>query len=156
MKAIVQSRYGDPEDVLSLADIDRPVPGPSEVLIRLRAASMHADVWHVVKGWPYFLRFMGAGFLRPKMEVPGTDVAGTVEAVGRDVTKFVPGDNVFGEIIRGHQWKNGGAFAEYAAAPTDKLAAKPANLSFELAAAIPTSGLLALQMVDHEGRIEEG
>lgn len=156
MKAIVQSRYGNPEEVLSLADIERPVPRNDEVLIRVRAASMHADVWHVIQGWPYLLRVMGAGLLRPKVKVPGTDVAGTIEAAGQAVTGFSPGDEVCGEIIRGHQWKNGGAFAEYVAAPIHKLAAKPTNLPFDLAAAVPTSGLLALQMVDNEGHVEAG
>ena len=156
MKAIVQSRYGEPAEVLSLAEVARPVPGANEVLIEVRAASMHPDVWHVVEGWPYLLRLMGAGLLRPKVKIPGTDVAGTIAAVGPQVMGFSPGDDVCGEIIRGHQWKNGGAFAEYVAAPIDKLVTKPANLPFDVAAAVPTSGLLALQMVDDEGRVEPG
>jgi NADPH:quinone reductase-like Zn-dependent oxidoreductase len=113
------------------------------VLVRVRAASVHADVWHVVTGWPYVLRLMGAGLRRPKNQVPGTDVAGVVEAVGASVTRFSPGDEVFGETMLGMQWRNGGAFAEYVAAPEDALALKPKHVGFEQAAAVPTSGFIA-------------
>jgi NADPH:quinone reductase-like Zn-dependent oxidoreductase len=108
MKAIVQDRYGPP-DVLELKDIDKPVVNDGEVLIRVHAASVHPDVWHDVRGLPYVLRLMGGGLLRPKKAVPGTDVAGRVESVGKDVTRFQPGDEVFGETIKGYQWTNGGA-----------------------------------------------
>lgn len=128
MKAIVQDRYGSP-DVLELRDIGEPAAGDDEVLVRVHAASVHPDVWHVVRGVPYVLRVMGAGLRRPKNPVPGIDMAGRVESVGAKVTRFRPGDEVFGEIVRGIQWRNGGAFAEYAVAPEAKLELKPARLS---------------------------
>ncbi len=100
MKAIVQGKYGPPEDVLRLREIDQPAVGDDEVLVRVRAASVHADVWHVVTGRPYVLRLMGAGLRKPKNPVPGTDLAGVVESVGKNVTRFGPGDEVFGESHR--------------------------------------------------------
>ncbi|MCK4510255.1 NAD(P)-dependent alcohol dehydrogenase, partial [bacterium] len=102
------------------------------------------------------LRVMGAGLRRPKNPVPGTDVAGIVESVGKNVTRFQPGDEVFGETIRGHQWVNGGAYAEYATAPEFALALKPANVTFEQAAALPTSALIALPAVRDEGKVQAG
>ena len=119
-------------------------PAEDEVLIRVRAASVHPDVWHVVAGRPAVLRLMGSGVRRPKDRVPGTDVAGVVESVGAAVTRFRPGDEVFAETIRGIQWRNGGAFAEYATAPEVGVALKPSGVSFEEAAAVPTAGLIAL------------
>lgn len=109
MKAIVQDRYGSPDDVLQLREIDKPVVADDEVGVRVRAASVHPDVWHVVTGRPYVVRLMGAGLLKPKNPVPGTDVAGHVESVGKHVTQFKPGDEVFGESHSGHQLLNGGA-----------------------------------------------
>jgi NADPH:quinone reductase-like Zn-dependent oxidoreductase len=155
MKAMVQDRYGPP-DVLELKDIDKPVAKDGEVLVRVHAASVHPDVWHVLRGLPYVLRIMGAGLSKPKNSVPGTDVAGRVESVGKDVTRFRPGDEVFGESVRGHQWHNGGAYAEYTSVPEDQLALKPANISFEQAAAVPTSGLIALQGLHEYGQIQPG
>jgi NADPH:quinone reductase-like Zn-dependent oxidoreductase len=156
MKAIVQEQYGSPYDVLNLKDIDMPVLKDDEVLVRVRAASVHPDVWHVVRGLPYVLRLMGAGLLRPKNSVPGTDVAGHVESVGKNVSQFQQGDEVFGETIKGYQWTNGGAYAEYVSVPEDQLALKPANFTFERAAAVPTSGLIALQNLPNEGRLHSG
>jgi NADPH:quinone reductase-like Zn-dependent oxidoreductase len=155
MQAIVQERYGPP-DLLRLQDVAKPVAGTGQVLVRVRAASLHPDVWHVVRGRPYVLRLMGAGLRRPRNPVPGTDLAGTVQAVGQGVTRFKPGDEVFGECFTGYQWRNGGAFAEYAAVPADTLAPKPARLTFEQAAAVPTSGLLALSGLRDQGRIRTG
>jgi NADPH:quinone reductase-like Zn-dependent oxidoreductase len=155
MQAIVQRAYGPP-DRLELTTVARPSVDPDEVLVRVHAASMHPDVWHMVRGVPYALRIMGAGLRRPKNPIPGTDVAGRVEAVGADVTRFAEGDAVFGETIGGLQWTNGGAYAEFVAAPADALAAKPGNLTFEAAAAVPTSGLIALQSVHHQGGVEAG
>ena len=106
MKAIVCTRYGPP-DVLQLKEVEKPFPKDDEVLIKVHAASVHPDVWHVVSGLPYALRLMGAGLLKPKNCIPGTDVAGHVESVGKNVTQFQPGDEVFGESTRGHQWVNG-------------------------------------------------
>lgn len=144
MKAIVQDKYGSPDEVLKLREIDKPVVGDDEVLVRVRAASVHPDVWHVVTGRPYVLRLAGAGLRKPKNPVPGIDVAGQVESVGKDVTRFAAGDEVFGESHRGSQWQNGGAFAEYASVPQDVLALKPKGITFEQAAAVPTSGSIAL------------
>ena len=116
MKAIVQNRYGS-SDVLELREIDRPAVGDDQMLVRVRAASVHADVWHVMRGVPYVLRIMGAGLRAPKDLVPGTDLAGVVESVGRNVTRFRPGDEVFGQSLVANLWRHGGAFAEYAAVP---------------------------------------
>jgi NADPH:quinone reductase-like Zn-dependent oxidoreductase len=143
MKAIVQEKYGSP-DVLELREVDRPAIGADEVLVRVRAASVHPDVWHLVTGRPYVLRLMGAGFSKPKKPIPGTDMAGIVESVGKNVTQFRQGDAVFGETIRTNQWTNGGAFAEYVSVPQDLLALKPDNITFEQAASVPTSGFIAL------------
>jgi NADPH:quinone reductase-like Zn-dependent oxidoreductase len=144
MKAIVQERYGSPDD-LEFREVDKPVVGDDEVLVRVRAASLHPDVWHVVSGRPYVLRLMGAGFSKPKNPIPGTDMAGIVESVGKSVTQFRPGDPVFGETIATQQWTNGGAFAEYVSVHQDLLALKPGNVTFEQAASVPTSGFIALQ-----------
>jgi NADPH:quinone reductase-like Zn-dependent oxidoreductase len=144
MKAIVQERYGSPDD-LALREVDQPVVGDSEVLVRVRAASVHPDVWHVVCGWPHVIRLMGGGFSKPKNPIPGTDMAGIVESVGKSVTQFRPGDAVFGETIVTQQWTNGGAFAEFVSVHQDLLALKPDNVTFEQAASVPTSGFIALQ-----------
>lgn len=142
MKAVIQSGYGPPEQVLSVREVDMPVPQDDEVLVRVRAASMHPDVWHVLAGYPFVLRLMGNGIRNPR-PIPGTDMAGVVEAVGRNVTRFKACDEVFGECSK-HGWMNGGAYAEYVAVPQDFLALKPRNVSFEQAAAVPTSGTIAL------------
>ena len=155
MKAIIQDRYGPPEG-LRLAEIDPPSVGPDEVLVRVRAASVHPDVWHVLHGVPYVLRLMGAGVRRPAQPVPGIDVAGVVAAVGEAVTRFGPGDEVFGETVKGFQWRNGGAFAEFVAAPEGALARKPSGLEFEQAAAVPTSGLIAWSALHQQGRVKTG
>lgn len=107
MRAVVQRRYGSPGD-LEGRDVDRPSPGPSEVLVRVRATSVHPDVWHVVRGRPAVLRLMGAGPRRPAQPIPGTDLAGEVVAVGADVDAYEPGDPVFGEVLGGFSWANGG------------------------------------------------
>ena len=147
MKAIVQHRYGS-ADVLELADIDQPVPTGNEVLMQVQAAGLHRGDWHVMTGLPYLIRIVVAalGLRKPKSPVLGMDVAGRVEAVGSKVTRFQPGDEVFG-------WCDG-SFAEYASAPQDQLAAKPANLSFEQAAAVPISGFAALQALRDVGEIQ--
>ena len=155
MKAIVQERYGS-ADVLELREIDRPTAGDDEVLVRVRAASLHPDVWHAMKGVPFVLRIMGSGLRKPKNVVPGTDLGGIVESVGRNVTRFKPGDEVFGLSVLANLWRNGGAYAEYAAVPQARLQLKPAELTFAQAAAVPTSGSLAVQAVRDEGRIRSG
>jgi NADPH:quinone reductase-like Zn-dependent oxidoreductase len=148
MKAIVQDVYG-PADVLKLRDIDRPSIGDREVLVQVRAAGVDPGVWHLMTGEPYLVRAMGFGLRKPKVAVRGRDVAGVVEAVGVHVTRFRPGDEVFGTC-------ESGSFAEYAAAPEKRLARKPANVSFAQAAVVPISGVTALQGVRDCGRVKSG
>jgi NADPH:quinone reductase-like Zn-dependent oxidoreductase len=154
MKAIVQERYGSPDD-LRLGEVPEPTVGDDEVLVRVRAASLHPDVWHMVAGRPFVLRF-GTGLLRPKNRIPGTDMAGVVEATGRGVTRFQPGDEVFGETQAVSWWTNGSAFAELVAVPQDCLAQKPANVSFEQAASVPASGFITLLNLPDADQLGEG
>jgi NADPH:quinone reductase-like Zn-dependent oxidoreductase len=149
MKAITQARYGD-VDVLEFSDIDQPLPTGNEVLVQVHAAGLHRGDWHVMTGLPYMIRLVvpTLGLRQPKLPVLGMDVAGTVETVGPNVTRFQPGDAVFG-------WCDG-AFAEYAVAPEGQLAAKPAALSFEQAAVVPISGFAALQGLRDVGEIQAG
>jgi NADPH:quinone reductase-like Zn-dependent oxidoreductase len=146
MQAIVQDRYGSAE-VLEARDMDRPAIGNDEVLVRVRAASVHVGDWILMTGVPYIMR-MGTGLRKPKNPVPGTDVAGTVEAVGAQVQSLRPGDEVFG-------WCSG-AFAEYARAPEDQLVKKPANLTFEQAAAVGVSASTALQLLRDDANVQPG
>ncbi|MGD2069138.1 MAG: NAD(P)-dependent alcohol dehydrogenase [Gemmatimonadota bacterium] len=139
----MQSRYGSPQD-LEVREVERPGCGPDEVLVRVHAASLHPDVWHVVTGRPYVIRLMGNGFSRPRNPIPGTDMAGVVDSVGADVTSFRPGDAVFGETMPSHQWTNGGSLAELVTVRPEWIARKPPNVSFEQAASVPTSGYIAL------------
>ena len=152
MKAVVQDVYGSPDQVLAVREIPMPAVGDTDVLLRVRAASVHPDVWHVVTGEPYVLRLMGNGVRRPKFKVPGSDLAGVVESVGRSVTGFKAGDEVFGESTA-FGWKNGGAFAEYASVPQGLLSLKPANVTFEQAAAVPTSGYIGLNNLRGAGAL---
>ncbi len=145
MKAIVQDRYGKPEAVLGLQEIAKPAVKDGEVLVRVHAASVHVGDWLVVTGVPYIAR---PAYGKPRGRVPGTDIAGTVEAVGNGVTGLRPGDEVFG-------WCTG-AFAEYASAPADHLVPKPANLTFEQAAAVGVSASTALQLLRDQGKIKPG
>lgn len=147
MRAIAQERYGT-ADVLRPARIPLPQIAANEVLVRVHAAGLDRGTWHVMTGRPYLMRVIGFGFRRPKNGVAGIDVAGTVVAVGSAVTRFTPGDEVFG--------MSRGSFAEYAAAREDKLARKPANLSFEQAAVVPISAGTALQALTDAGRVEAG
>jgi NADPH:quinone reductase-like Zn-dependent oxidoreductase len=156
MKAMVQEKYGPADEVLELREIDKPVVRDEEVLVRVHAASLHPDVWHVVTGLPYALRLMGAGLRKPRRGVPGTDVAGRVDAVGKNVTKLAPGDEVFGEILSGNQWSHGGSYAEYVAVRESRLVRKPTNITFEQAAAVPTTGLIALRNLRGAGRLAAG
>jgi NADPH:quinone reductase-like Zn-dependent oxidoreductase len=146
MQAIVQDLYG-PADRLRLSQIGKPVIAANEVLVQVRAAGVDRGTCHLMRGQPYLMRILGFGFRGPKNRVPGLDVAGTVAAAGADVTRFRPGDEVFG-ISRG-------SFAEYAAAQEDKLVPKPARLSFEQAATVAVSGLAAIKGL-HTGRIAAG
>jgi NADPH:quinone reductase-like Zn-dependent oxidoreductase len=147
MKAMLQDRYGGLE-VLQLTEIERPVPADGEVLVRVHAAGLDRGVWHLMTGLPYMIRLIGFGLWRPKVRVRGMDVAGVVEAVGRGVTRFQPGDEVFG-------WTDG-SYAEYVAAPEDHFAAKPAHLTLEEAAVVPISGFAALQAVRDLGEVRAG
>jgi NADPH:quinone reductase-like Zn-dependent oxidoreductase len=149
MKAIVQDRYGTSE-VLELRNIDKPLIGDNEVLIRVRAAAVNPGDWAIMGGLPYIARPV-YGMGKPKNRVRGTDVAGEVEAVGASVTRFRPGDEVFGSSKQ-----LGGAFAEYAAVSQDALAPKPANLTFEQAAAVPMAGYVALQALRDHGKVKAG
>ena len=147
MKAIVQDRYGS-ADVLEFRDIEEPVMGEDDVLVRVHAAGAGPDVWHIMAGMPYIAR-AAIGFRGPKIAVRGWDVAGTVEAVGANVTEFRPGDEVMGTA-------ENGSFAELAVTPADKLVRKPVGLSFEEAAAIPISGMTALRAVRDVGKVQPG
>jgi len=147
MKAIVQDRYGS-ADVLEFQDIDEPTMGQDDVLVRVHAAGCGPDVWHLMTGKPYMAR-VAIGVRRPKVRVRGWDVAGTVEAVGANVTGFQPGDEVMGTA-------EDGSFAELAVTPAHKLVRKPATLTFEQAAAIPISGITALRAIRDEGNVQPG
>ncbi|MEJ7841922.1 MAG: NAD(P)-dependent alcohol dehydrogenase, partial [Rubrobacter sp.] len=144
MKAIVQDTYGSP-DVLNLREIDTPEVGDDEALVRVHAAGVDRGVWHLITGLPYLAR-LAFGLLAPKTSIPGMDLAGVVEAVGKNVCRFKPGDEVFGI--------GKGTFAEYALAREEKLAPKPANLTFEQTAVLAISGLTALQSLRDHGRVE--
>ncbi|GAB3398928.1 NAD(P)-dependent alcohol dehydrogenase [Flindersiella endophytica] len=146
MKALVQDRYGPP-DVLRFSDIAKPEPGNDDVLVKVRAAGVDPGVWHVTAGMPYLIRLMGFGFRAPKVRVRA-DLAGEVEAVGTNVTRFKPGDEVFGTLD--------GGFAEYACGNASRLTSKPASLTFDEAAVVTTSGTAALQAVRDYGEIEQG
>ena len=147
MKAAIYTKYGPPGDVVQIAEVEKPVPKDNEVLIKVRAASVNPLDWRFMRGKPYVLRIM-FGLRKPKITRPGVDVAGQVEAVGGNVTQFRPGDEVFG-VCRG-------SFAEYACAAEEKLERKPANISFEDAAAVPVAALTALQGLRDKGRIQPG
>ena len=146
MKAIVYRTYGSP-DVLALEDIAKPVPGDGDVLVRVRAAAVNPLDWHLLRGIPYIVRAT-AGWSKPKRNTPGVDVAGVVEAVGRNVTQFKPGDEVFGEKSR--------ACAEYVSGPEKLFVRKPADLTFDEAAAVPVGAGTALQALRDKGRVQPG
>jgi len=146
MKAIVQDRYGSP-DVLQLREVDKPIAADNEVLVRVHAAAVNARDWHVMRGDPYLAR-LTLGVSRPNVKIRGTDFAGRVAAVGRDVKRFRPGDEVYGEIH--------GAFAEYVSVPDDMVEPKPANLTFEQAAAVPLAGNTALMGLRDLARVQPG
>jgi NADPH:quinone reductase-like Zn-dependent oxidoreductase len=153
MKAIVQDRYGS-ADVLELREVDRPVAGDNEVLVRVHAAAVNAHDWHVMRGDPYLARLALPslfGFGGPKRTIRGRDFAGRVEAVGRGVTRFRPGDEVFGDAGQAD-----GAFAEYVCVPDDVVERKPANLTFEQAATVPLAGSTALMGLRDAGRVQPG
>ena len=147
MKAIIYTKYGSPE-VLQLKEIEKPAPKDDEVLVEVHAASVNAYDWHMLRAKPFLVRISGSGFLKPKNPRFGVDLAGRVEAVGRNVKQFKPGDEVYG-------MKRGG-FAEYVCSVEGYLALKPANMSFEQAAAVPMAGTTALQGLRDKGQIQPG
>jgi NADPH:quinone reductase-like Zn-dependent oxidoreductase len=148
MKAIVQDEYGEAERVLRLEDVDRPAVGDDEVLLRVHAAGVDRGAWHLMTGLPYPVRLAGYGLRAPRTRVRGRELAGRVEQVGRNVTTLQPGSEVLGVAE--------GCFAEFAVGRADQLVARPAGLSVEQAAAVPISGLTALQAVRDHGRVRHG
>jgi NADPH:quinone reductase-like Zn-dependent oxidoreductase len=150
MKAFLWEKYGPPE-TLRMAEVDKPAPDADEVLVKVLAVSVNPADWHSMRGKPLFARAT-LGLLRPKHAILGGDIAGQVEAVGRGVTQFKPGDAIYANLLeRGY-----GGFAEYVSVPVDVMSLKPANLSFEEAAAVPTAAVTALQGLRHHGDIEAG
>ena len=149
MKAVVYTQYGPPE-VLSLTEVPTPIPQDDEVLIKVYAASVNSWDWDLVRGKPYVYRLL-FGLPKPKYPIIGSDIAGRVEAVGKNVTQFQPGDEVFGDISE----NNFGAFAEYTCARENVLVIKPPGMSFEAAAAVPQAAILALQGL-RQGQIAAG
>ncbi len=147
MKAIVYTKYGSP-DVLQLKDIEKPVPNDDEVLVKIRAASVNAYDWHFLTADIFLICLMGGGLLKPKNTRLGADIAGQVDAVGKNVKQFQPGDEVFGMVA--------GGFAEYTCASENALALKPVNQSFDEAAAVPMAAVTALQGLRDEGQIQAG
>lgn len=156
VQAVIQRKYGRPRDVLTVDEAERPVPQAGQVLVEVRAASVHADVWHTTTGRPLMLRVMGNGFFRPRGKIPGTDVAGVVAEVGEGASGLEVGDRVFGETIKGHQWKNGGSFAEYVAVDAASLREIPDGVGFTAAGSVPTSGLIAHRTMTEEGKLQPG
>lgn len=147
MKAIIYTEYGS-ADVLRLTEMAQPVPGDDEILLKIRAASVNAYDWRLMRGKPFFIRFMIGGLRKPKLTRPGVDAAGEVESVGKNVTRFKPGDEVFGSCR--------GTFAEYMCTPGVGLVLKPANITFEQAAAVPLAAITALQGLRDAGCVRRG
>ncbi len=147
MKAIVYEQYGQP-DVLRLKEVEKPVPKDNEVLVKIRAVSLNAYDWHILTADIFLVR-LNRGLLKPKIQILGADIAGEVEAVGKEVRRFKPGDAVFGSL-------SGGGFAEYVGAPEKALALKPINLTFEEAAAVPMAATTALQALRDAGSLQAG
>lgn len=151
MKAVVFTEYGSP-DVLQLTEVDKPVPADNEVLVQVRASSVNAADWRMLRADPFLVRLYGGLFRPKKFQTLGADIAGRVEAVGRNVTQFKPGDEVFGDVFA----SGFGGFAEYKCARENELALKPVNLSFEEAAAVPLAALTALHGLRDKGQIQAG
>ncbi|MCP5099611.1 MAG: NAD(P)-dependent alcohol dehydrogenase [Chloroflexi bacterium] len=149
MKAIVQHKYGSP-DVLNLEEVEKPTPGDNELLIKVHAASINALDWHLMRADPFFIRLAGTGFLKPKIKIRGADIAGRVEAIGKNVQQFQVGDEVFGSC------GDGGGFAEYVCSSENGLVLKPDNVTFEQAAAVPVAAITALQGLRDAGEIQSG
>lgn len=150
MKAIINDRYGLP-DMLELREIDRPEPGPKEVLVKILAASVNKADWHLLRGKPFPVRLM-SGLLKPRIRTLGADVVGIVERVGSEVTQFRPGHEVFGDLSA----TGFGGFAEYVVTDEKYLAKKPSNLTYEETAALPMAAITALQGLRDKGKIRKG
>jgi NADPH:quinone reductase-like Zn-dependent oxidoreductase len=151
MKAMVYTKYGSP-DVLQMQEINQPTPQDNEVLVKIHAASLNQYDWHLLTADIFLVRLMGGGFLKPKHGTPGADIAGRIEAVGKNITQFRVGDEIFGDISAA----GGGGCAEYRCVPEKLLSHKPMNLSFEQAAAVPMAAITALQGLRDEGKIQAG
>ena len=151
MKAIVYTKYGPP-DVLHLEEVKKPTLNEEKVLVKVYAASINAGDWHMLTADPFPMRLMGVGLFKPKNTILGADIAGCVEAVGRNVKQFRPGDAVFGDVFG----LGSGSFAEYVSVPESALALKPSNVSFEEAAAVPVAAITALQGLRDQGHIQPG
>jgi NADPH:quinone reductase-like Zn-dependent oxidoreductase len=152
MKAIVCTKYGSP-DVLQLQEVEKPTPKDDEVLIKIHAASINSRDWRMMRANPFFIRLVPGGFLQPKNKILGADVSGRIEAVGSSVKQFKPGDEVFGYLPNA---TGRGTFAEYVCANENTITLKPANLTFEQAAAVPVAALTALQGLRDKGNIQPG
>ena len=151
MKAIVYTKYGPPDDVLELKEVEKPTPKDDEVLVKVHAASVNYPDWGCVRGKPFYLRLM-TGLLKPKNKILGTDIAGQVEAVGRNVKQFQPGDEAFGYTAG----LGFGGFAEYVSVPENALALKPVNITYEEAATVPMAACVALRGLRDKGQIQPG
>ncbi len=151
MKAIVYTKYGLP-DVLKYKEVEKPTPNDDEILIKVYAAALNFADWGLLRGKPFPVRFMGGGIFKPQNSILGGDMAGKVEAVGNNITQFQPGDEVFGDLsVCG--W---GSLADYVCVPETAVAQKPANITFEQAAAVPIAGITALQGIRDTGQIKAG
>jgi len=152
MKAVVYRKYGPPNKVLEIKEVDKPAPEDDEIQVKVHAAAVNFSDWTFVRGVPFMVRMMFSVLLKPKYPILGADIAGLVEEVGKNVTQFQPGDEVFGDVSESG-W---GGFAEFVTGPENVFALKPANLTFEEAAAVPQAALVALQGLRNEGRIKRG
>ena len=155
MKAIVCTKYGPPEDVLELKEVEKPTPQDNEVLVKVLAATVNTADWAYVRGKPFMIRLMGQGLLKPKYQIIGSDMAGRVEAVGKNITQFKPGDEVFATLGD----CGFGAYAEFVSVPLERkqdLTLKPSNISFEQAATVPQAAVVALQGLRNKGHIQSG
>jgi NADPH:quinone reductase-like Zn-dependent oxidoreductase len=151
MKAILHTKYGPP-DVLQLSEVEKPVPGDDEVLIKVKATSVNTADCYILKGEPFLVRIMDGGILKPKYKIPGSDIAGHVQETGKNIKQFQQGDEVFGNLS---SYGRGG-FAEYVCAPENALSLKPSNISYDEAATVPLAGITALQGIRDIGQIKSG
>lgn len=152
MKAIVCEKFGAPSDVLKLTELEKPVPEENEVLVKVRGAAVNYSTTSSITGNPFIIRLMGIGFFKPKFRIPGAEMAGQVEIIGKNVKQFKPGDEVYGDLSRCGR----GGFAEYVCVPEEFIAAKPVNISFEEAASVTEAAVVALQCLRDHGKVQPG